>query len=92
MYPHDMISEDDPLNGRKAKLLTLDEDQKKSSYIQNWFAEQSYSSIQDSDKNSIISETGDSGIGSSFYAPSELGIADTGGKIKLSIFLASICS
>ena len=89
-----MISEDDPLDGRKAKRLKLDEDQDKSSYIQNWFAEQSYSYIQDSVKNSTISGTGDSGIGSSFYAPSDLalGIEDTSGKIKLSTFLACFCS
>lgn len=88
-----MISEDYPHDGRQANRLILDVDQEKSSYIQNWFAaEQSYSYIQDSDKNSIISETGDSGIGSSFYAPSELGTEDTSGKIKLSTFLLSICS
>lgn len=88
-----MISEDYPHDGRQANRLNLDVDQEKSSYIQNWFAaEQSYSYIQDSDKNSIISETGDSGIGSSFYAPSELGIEDISGKIKLSTFLLSICS
>ena len=86
-----MISEDYPHDGGQANRLNLDVDQEKSSYIQNWFAaEQSYSYIQDSDKNSIISETGDSGIGSSFYAPSELGIEDTSGKIKLSTFLLFI--
>lgn len=87
-----MISEDDPVDGSKGKRLKLDEDQDKSSYIQNWYAEQSRYYIQDSDKNTTISETGDSGMGSSFYAPSEIGIEDTSGKIKLSTFLASICS
>ena len=86
------ISEDYSHDGRQANRLNIDVDQEKSSYMQNWFAEQSYSYIQDSDKNSIISETGDSGMGSSFYAPSELGFEDTSGKIKLSTFLASICS
>ena len=76
-----MISEDESLDGRKAKRLKLDEDQGKSFYMQEWHANQPFY-IPHSDKNSIISETCDSGIGSSLYPPSELGIEDISGKLS----------
>ena len=75
-----MISEDESLDGRKAKRLKLDEDQEKSFYIQEWQKQSFY--IPHGDLNSIISETCDSGIGSSLYPPSELGIEDTSGKLS----------
>ena len=85
-----MISEDESLHGRKAKRLKLDEDQEqKSSYIQEWHAKQSFY-VPDSDKNTTISETCDSGIGSSLYPPSELGIEVTSGKLIINFLFSGL--
>lgn len=85
-----MISEDESLHGRKAKRLKLDEDQEqKSSYIQEWHAKQSFY-IPDSDKNTTLSETCDSGIGSSLYPPSELGIEVTSGKLIINFIFSGL--